>query len=258
MATRKQIVLPSEPPTFSPLQAIALIRRQLERLDSVAQLRYDDPAIDAWLSTTENILDGAFGKPNGQPHKKTSEFLYAHGGSLHINMTNAEVQNSFQIQMGNRRAFLIAYIEQLEDGIPPAVATAFDQYRFHNEIELVSGNLFRDGHYKQAALEAYIRVIGEVKTRANRPDLDGDSLMNHAFASERQSPILKFNSLQTESELDEQKGLMFLFKGIVGLRNAKAHSNNLFSSPQRAHEYLALASLLMRLLEIATSPRSTI
>jgi hypothetical protein len=29
----------------------------------------------------------------------------------------------------------------------------------------VSGHLFRDGHYKQAALEAYIRVIEEVKSR---------------------------------------------------------------------------------------------
>jgi len=45
--------------------------------------------------------------------------------------------------------------------------------------------------------------------------------------------------------------LMFLFKGIVGLRNSKAHSNTLFDDPHRAHEYLALASLLLRLLEIA-------
>jgi hypothetical protein len=35
------------------------------------------------------------------------------------------------------------------------------------------------------------------------------------------------------------------------LRNSKAHSNRLFNDPARGHEYLALASLLMRLLEIA-------
>jgi len=68
--------------------------------------------------------------------------------------------------------------------------------------------------------------------------------------------VIQFNSLQTESERDEQKGLMFLYKGIVGLRNSKAHSNRLFNDPSRAHEYLALASLLMRLLEIATVNRS--
>ena len=43
---------------------------------------------------------------------------------------------------------------------------------------------------------------------------------------------------------------MFVFKGIVG--NSKAHSNRLFNDPHRAHEYLALASVLMRVLEIAT------
>jgi len=68
--------------------------------------------------------------------------------------------------------------------------------------------------------------------------------------------VIQFNSLQTDAERDEQKGLMFLYKGIVGLRNSKAHSNRLFNDPSRAHEYLALASLLMRLLEIATVNRS--
>ena len=45
---------------------------------------------------------------------------------------------------------------------------------------------------------------------------------------------------------------MNLFRGICGVRNFKAHSNILFDSPERGHEYLALASLLMRLLDIAT------
>jgi hypothetical protein len=39
---------------------------------------------------------------------------------------------------------------------------------------------------------------------------------------------------------------MYLFKGIVGLRNSKGHSNRLFNDPSRAHEYLALTSLLLK------------
>ena len=74
----------------------------------------------------------------------------------------------------------------------------------------------RDGHYKQAALEAYIRVIEEVKRRSGITD-DGDSLMNRAFGSDKQTPVIRFNSLQSDAERDEQKGIMFLFKGIVGL-----------------------------------------
>jgi uncharacterized protein (TIGR02391 family) len=124
-------------------------------------------------------------------------------------------------------------------------------YRFHSEIERVSGKLYKDGHFKQAALEAYIRVIEEVKTKSGLR-LDGDPLMNQAFGCDKQIPVIQFNTLQSEAERDEQKGIMFLFKGVVSLRNSKAHSNTLFNDPSRAHEYLALASLLLRLLEIAT------
>jgi hypothetical protein len=49
---------------------------------------------------------------------------------------------------------------------------------------------------------------------------------------------------------------MFLYKGVVGLRNSKAHSNRLIEDSKRAHEYLALASLLMRVLDLATVNRS--
>jgi len=86
--------------------------------------------------------------------------------------------------------------------------------------------------------------------------LDGDSLVNRAFGCENQTPVIQLNTLQTDAERDEQKGIMFLFKGIVGLRNSKAHSNRLFNDPRRAHEYLALARLLMRLLEIASVNRT--
>ena len=111
----------------------------------------------------------------------------------------------------------------------------------------MSAELFRDGHYREAALNAYIRVIEEVKARSGIAD-DGDSLMNRAFGCDKQTPLIQFNDLLTEAERDEQKGFMFLFKGIVGLRNSKAHSIALFNDPYRAHEYLALASLLIRVL----------
>jgi uncharacterized protein (TIGR02391 family) len=153
-------------------------------------------------------------------------------------------------RIDNRRALLEAYIEQLQDGLTPRVLSTPD-YRLHPEIERVSGKLLRDGHFKQAASEAFIRVINEVKARSSLAK-DGDQLMNHAFGCDDRQPVLAFNSLSTDAERDEQRGIMYLFKGIVGLRNAKAHSNTLFNDPSRAHEYLALARLLMRLLEIAT------
>jgi uncharacterized protein (TIGR02391 family) len=75
--------------------------------------------------------------------------------------------------------------------------------------------------------------------------------VNHAFGCDNRQPLLQFNDLQTDAARDEQKGFLFLYKGIVSLRNTKAHSNRAFDSPQRGFEYLALASLLLRLLETA-------
>jgi hypothetical protein len=61
--------------------------------------------------------------------------------------------------------------------------------------------------------------------------------MNQAFGCEGgRVPILRFNALSNDEERDEQKGFMFLFKGIIGLRNSKAHSNRLFNDPLRAHD----------------------
>jgi uncharacterized protein (TIGR02391 family) len=137
------------------------------------------------------------------------------------------------------------------DALRETVALANDRhYTFHAEIERVAGALFRDRHYKQAAQEAYVRVIAAVKERSGL-SLDGDRLMNRAFGTERQIPVIQFNTLATDEERDEQQGFLYLFKGIVALRNSKAHTNRLFDDTSRAYEYLALASLLLRILETA-------
>ncbi len=256
MARRTQPTRESVPVTLSPQRATELLRKQLARIDEIKQLGYDDPDIKKWALTTENILHGAFGKPDGEMHKNTYEFAYCRGGPIHLNMTGGELQLNHIRRIEARKAILESIIEQLEMLAPPAAAAAAEQYSFHPDIDRVSGDLFRDGHYKQAALEGYIRVIEGVKGRSGLQD-DGDSLMNRAFGCDKQTPVIQFNTLQTDAERDEQKGFMFLYKGIVALRNSKAHSNTLFNDPSRAHEYLALSSLLLRLLEIATVNRVT-
>jgi hypothetical protein len=153
---------PSEPPSLTPDKSIPLIRRQIERLAEIEQLPYNDPRIGAWESTTRDVLDNTFGKPQGQSHRKTNEALFPHSGALRISMTPGEMQRNHIRRSQNRRALLEAYVEQLQDGLmPPVLATP--GYRLHPEIERVSGDLLHDGHFKQAALEAFIRVINAVK-----------------------------------------------------------------------------------------------
>jgi uncharacterized protein (TIGR02391 family) len=234
-------------PTLTPQRGIELIQRQLHQFETVIRLRRDDPEVDKWTSTTEQILKATF----GEPHEMLAKFRSA-GTMLFFTSDTPDsyFEETYREGMTAKKAILEACLDQLEILAPPAAQVAPGRYQFHPEIERVSGSLFRDGHYKQAALEAYIRVIDEVKQRSGLAQ-DGDSLMNQAFGCTSRAPVLRFNSIASEAERDEQNGFMLIFKGIVGLRNSKAHSNRLFNDPMRAHEYLAMASLLMRLLEIA-------
>lgn len=238
-------------PAITTQKAIELIQRQLRQFEEVIRLQRDNPEVDKWTSTTEQILRASFGEPHGEDHEMLRKFKNA-GAILMFssNTPDSYFEETYREGMAMKKAILESCIDQLQILAPPIAQIAPDKYQFHSDIERVSGALFRDGHYKQAALEAYIRVIDEVKHRSGLT-LDGDSLMNQAFGCTSRAPVLRFNSLSTDAERDEQNGLMFIFKGIVGLRNSKAHSNRLFNDPMRAHEYLALASLLMRLLEIA-------
>ena len=138
-----------------------------------------------------------------------------------------------------------------------AAVLPIGNYDYHPEIERVSGQLFRDGNFRQAVLDAFIHVIATVKERTaltNRQGVpyEGDDLMNNAFSPDKQVPPVQFNPLRNTADKDEQRGIWNLFRGVVGLRNYKAHIVSAFDDPHRAHEYLALASLLMRLLDMAT------
>ena len=218
----------------------------MSEFSNASKLPDSDDAV-RWQRTTLAALKGAFGEPN-----QLVDGFHLPAMPIVSGMPESFFQEYCRDNLAHNRGIVESAIEQIERLAPPSASMPLSEYRFHAEIERVSGALFRDGHYKQAAFEAYIRVIDEVKMRSAL-NLDGDTLMNQAFSPENNRvPAIKFNALSSDAEKDEQKGFMFLFKGIIGLRNFKAHSNQLFNDPSRAHEYLAMASLLMRMLELAT------
>lgn len=138
--------------------------------------------------------------------------------------------------------------------------TLYEKYDFHPKIKEVSFNQFQDGYFKESIQNALVEVICQVKENAGNPfiekngrryALDGEDLMNHVFGCENRRPIIKFNDLSTSLQRAEQRGIMHLYKGVVGVRDKKAHLNFLQNDPLKTIEYLSLASLLMRLLEEA-------
>ncbi|MBU2524904.1 TIGR02391 family protein [Patescibacteria group bacterium] len=122
----------------------------------------------------------------------------------------------------------------------------------HQDIKKVSYKRFQSKHYVDAVESAFKQVIKRLKDYVNSKTerkYDGDKLMHRAFDFSEQEPIIKFNNLKSIEEKDEQRGLQYLFKGIVALRNRKAHENVIIDDSNLCLEYLALASLLMRLLD---------
>jgi uncharacterized protein (TIGR02391 family) len=121
----------------------------------------------------------------------------------------------------------------------------------HPQIVAVAGELYIDGHYPQAILEAFKAIENRVK-RQSGLNLAGQDLMAHAFRPE-DGPIRIGHELGQSGE-DEQVGFMFLFMGASrGIRNPKAHEEMAPMSQRRAMEYLSFASLLMRRLDDAAT-----
>lgn len=134
----------------------------------------------------------------------------------------------------------------------------FYKYDLHPRIKQVSYRQFESGFYKEAIQNAFVEVIDQVKMKSGNPSMqknertityDGESLMNHVFGCDGKTPLIKFNSLGNSLEKAEQRGIMNLYKGIVGIRDKKAHMNFIQNDPIKSLEYLSLASLLLRLLD---------
>lgn len=141
---------------------------------------------------------------------------------------------------------LIARLEEkrLDLGFDPVARsqTTFAGMNLYPRIAAVCSDLYRNGYYPQAVFEASKALINLVKERSGTHDLDGTKLMTTVFS--KSNPILAFNDLNDQSDLDEQEGMMHLFMGaVLGVRNPRGHSF-LSDSPEDALEYIGLLSLL--------------
>ncbi len=199
-----------------PLKIVLQIHKELLEKGQEAP---DDATRELINSSFRNLLEKAYGdllKATNQDIKNNRELLGHFHEQIRQDVEKARADYSNEADVLIQLSRVSHPQDSKASGL---VERRQDGYEFHPEIEKVSGQLFRNGHYKQAALEAYIRVIDEVKVKS-KLDLDGDKLMNRAFGYERQKPLIQFNSLETDAERDEQSGFLYLFKGVVGLRNS--------------------------------------
>ena len=125
----------------------------------------------------------------------------------------------------------------------------------HKDIIKVAKDKFEDGYYADAVESAFKEINRRVKEIVKKKigkELDGASLMQHAFSEK--NPIIALDDLSSETGKDIQKGYMQIFAGaMTGIRNPKAHAN-IDISRERAMHFIILASLLMYKLDEALRP----
>jgi uncharacterized protein (TIGR02391 family) len=119
----------------------------------------------------------------------------------------------------------------------------------HPEIVEAAGDLFTDGHYASAILEAFKQVELRVRSQSGVAGI-GKDLMARAFSGDPAPIDVRVEAGQSGES--EQEGFKFLFMGaVMGVRNPKAHEAVAQLDPQRTLEYLGFASILLRRLDDA-------
>lgn len=82
---------------------------------------------------------------------------------------------------------------------------------------------YESGSYSNAILDA-IKVLTELIREKSKLDGDGASLIGQSFGGN--TPPIKISPMQKISEIDEQKGIEQLLRGLyVGIRNPRTHEN---------------------------------
>jgi len=230
-------------------QLLKLLKEQIEKIEQLKNSEIWGPEYQIWKDTTVKIIEALFGKDYLKLFKQSDTLALLSDRSFN--------QGLYLKELDKKKKLLEEFIKEktrLETEASVGIGKQFGlmDYDLHHLIKEVSKERFEDAHYADAVEAAFKEVIKRIKEYIKDKtgeNLDGDRLMNRAFGCEIQDPFIKFNNLETQGEKDEQRGLMFLFKGIVGIRNRKAHENVILKDPYKAIEYLTLTSLLMRLLD---------
>lgn len=113
--------------------------------------------------------------------------------------------------------------------------------------------LVEDENFFHAVLEATKSIAKKVREKSGL-GCDGAQLVDEAFGMGSGLPRLAFNSLRTETEQSEHKGLTTLMKGVFGaFRNPTAHAPKVEYrvTEQDALDILSVASLIHRRLDLA-------
>jgi len=206
---------------------------------------------------TYDIWSEAFNPPPYLPRQKSALNFCINATNEAIGKLESDIEMGIRDNQGNVIEKPPELSKKPAEVIGELPIQLFDKMQFHPKVVEASRSCFVAGNYREAILNAFIRLIDYIKERTGL-DLDGDDLMNKVFSFNYDKdlrkitkyPIIRINELKNSNDRNEQQGFMFLCKGAAGgIRNPKAHKLITQSNPLHTLEYLAFASLLMRTVE---------
>lgn len=238
-------------------RGVTKLRRRINEVGDIDADRAARPESSETHVVASNIhetIREVFG-PNS-PEFREHEYLQIWAGSTWLGMARADVVEAMAAGKKSTVEILQGLIRRLEEkredlgaDKEASVRAAFEGLDLHPRIAGVATDLYRNSHYAEAVFNSAKALVNYVKERSGRFDLDGAALMRTVFS--RNNPVLAFSNLKSQTDLDEQEGMMHLYEGaVLAIRNPGGHDFP-ESSPERALEYIALLSLLANRLEEA-------
>ncbi len=193
-----------EPKVFATLeevqQAISKLERRLAEVRGLdpATTRYDDPRVKSVVDNFRNTVLEIYG-PNSPEYQRHRSHRIWHG-DMYVNMPDLYMQQRFAAGLPHT----IEAVENLIRGLgerkadfgadtASRVRGAFEGLDLHPRVAEASAELYRNGHYRNAVLDASLALENYVKQKSRCHDRDGADLMRFVFS--RNSPVLAFNAL---------------------------------------------------------------
>jgi uncharacterized protein (TIGR02391 family) len=245
---------PVEPREFRSVEeidiGIAKLRRritELDQLDIRASESGDTGAVDVARSNVREVIREVFG--TNSPESSEHEYIDIWGGPMFVNMSRAQIIEARERGRQKVIGILNGLVNRLQEkrgdlttGVVSPPSTYIDRLNLHPRVLDVTRDLFLDGYPWEAVFAGAKALVNYIKERSGQHDLDGAPLVRTVFSSKNR--ILAFNELATQTDFDEQQGMMHLFEGaVIGIRNPGGHSFP-EGTEQRAIEYISLLSLL--------------
>lgn len=235
--------------------AIPRLRKRIAELaafDVMSVQDRGDPRIQGLENALEATITDTFGPNTIEYHRylpgslDTASIYFGHATPL------SEVRQGYARGISRATTQLASAIEWFEEKLAERpesheskAARTFQGLDLHPDLAARVGPLFEGGHYAHAVEDA-CKVLKLRVQLLSKSELDGTNLMMTVFSAN--NPVLRFNELKSQTDKDEQQGMMHLYAGaMLALRNPRAH-DLLDDDPEQALEYIAFINMLVKAL----------